>query len=265
MRSILQSARSAAQSAWILGRISRRLRNWQPVWSQYLSGRPVPALEFRNGVRLTHTPRDAPVPLLFEVFADGIYRKYLPRRLAGTVIDIGANIGATSIDFASRFPNLLIEAYEPDPSTRKTLEQNITLNNLEDRVRVHPEAVGRSVGNLRMWINGPSVFTTAYAANAPAGCDPLDVSMIGLTDVLARVQRFPIVLLKIDAEGAESDILEGAGPNAMDRVRNVALEYHTDLCADANSRCRSVLEHAGFSCREHRMMAKYGMLYALRK
>src|SRR5690349_6000193 len=109
------------------------------------------------------------------------------------------------------------------------LHKNLSRNGLSGRVRVFDEAVGREVGTARLWVNGPSLASTAYAEVAPfAGCVQVEVPVVGLGECLARVTAPPVSLLKIDAEGAEADILEEAGTAALAEVQNVALEYHDD-------------------------------------
>ena len=104
-----------ARSVWLMLRIARRLKNWQEVWRGYIDQQPIPELHFRSGLRLAHDSGDAPVFLLFEVFADGCYRNHIHGPMQGTVIDIGANIGAAAMDFATRFNDIEIHAYEPNP------------------------------------------------------------------------------------------------------------------------------------------------------
>ncbi|HUQ70153.1 MAG TPA: FkbM family methyltransferase [Planctomycetaceae bacterium] len=205
--------------------------------------------------------------LLFEVFADGVYRKHLPAARRGMVVDIGSNIGAAAIDFSHRHPGVVVHAYEPNPATRETLMRNIEGNRLETQVTVFGDAVGRATGSLRLWVDGPSVVATAYSESAPfPGCKALEVPVIGLDECLERAGAAPVLLLKIDAEGAEADILEGAAPAGFERIGNVALEYHNDLCPKADERCAAVLKRAGYHC--ERVPAREphrGMIYSWRK
>ncbi|MDZ4683950.1 MAG: FkbM family methyltransferase [Planctomycetaceae bacterium] len=257
---------SWVRCAWLGARLARRLSNWAEVFPRFIAGQPLPELRLRNGVVLQHAPGDAPVQLLFEIFADGAYRRHVPGPWRGTVIDIGGNIGATAIDLSYGRPDLHVHCYEPSPETRTMLSRNIAGNRLGDRVTVFDEAVGRAPGRLRLWVNGPSIAATAYSQDAPfPGCTPVEVPVIGLDDCLKRVTQGPVVLLKIDAEGAEADILEGTDPAAFARIGNVALEYHNDLCPKADERCHAVLKQAGYRCERVAAELHRGMIYGWRK
>jgi len=216
-------------------------------------------------VVLCHSTADAPIILLLAVFGDGVYRRHLPGRLWGTVIDIGGNIGATAIDLAHRYPDLVVHSYEPNPATRDMLDINVRRNGLADRIVTFGEAVGRRDGTLRLWVDGPSLASTGCCLGPPfPGCAPLEVPLIGLERCLDRVDSEPIALLKIDAEGAEADILEGLDPSRLNCIENIALEYHNDLCPDAMQRCQAVIRKAGFHCEIIPTESQRGMVYGWR-
>jgi hypothetical protein len=90
--------------------------------------------------------------------------------------------------------------------------------------------------------------------------------MVDLNDSIARTGAESISFLKIDTEGAEADILEGASPDTLAAVERLALEYHDCMCPNALVRCQSVLDKAGFETRSYPAQDKpgLGMLYAWR-
>ena len=126
------------------------------------------------------------------------------------MIDLGANVGAVSLDWAQRSRKLRIHAYEPNPATNTVLRQNIEANGLASRITVYDEAVGRESGELRLWTNVNSMTTTGYS-DAPPTSDAIAmrVPLIDLNEVVRRANGGPVSLLKIDTEGAEADTLEG--------------------------------------------------------
>lgn len=223
----------------------RHLSNSRDVWLAYCDGAVVPPLEFRNGLTLLHGEEDAPVFLFFEVFANGCYRRrFIPPR-NGVIVDIGANIGAFTVDCAARFPSVTIDAYEPNPHTYRLLRQNIEANGLQDRVRTYPEAVGREAGVLKLWTGHGTIAATAYANPAEARGLSVECRVVDLATVFARTRR-RIDLVKIDAEGAEADILEG-GRAALSQAAQYVGEYHEDRVPGVLGRCRSALEAGGFT------------------
>jgi FkbM family methyltransferase len=259
--------RSWARSGWLATRLAVRLSNWRTVAPRFLAGIPLPELRLRNGVVLHHSRHDAPVFLLFEIFADGTYRRRWPYRAAGTVLDIGGNIGAAAIDFCQANRSIVVHSYEPNPASRETLLKNRDANRLGERIVVYPEAVGRCSGQMRLMTSGPSLAATAFAvAKITTEQDFVDVPMIGLEECLARVGARPVTLLKVDAEGAEADILENCPHQCFADILSVALEYHDDLVPQASERCLTVLNEVGYLTeRCPARQSDRGMIYAWRK
>lgn len=249
----------------VLIRMIRWLSNWREVWNCYRGGRAVAPLRFRAGFTLHHGLGDDPIMLLHEVFAEGSYRRYLGDEGEGVMIDLGANIGAVTLDMASRASALRVYAYEPNPRTNETLRRNIEGNGLGSRVTVHSDAVGRTAGESRLWTNLPSLLSTGCAELPPSPeAVAVSVPMVDLNEVIGRAGGERVALLKIDTEGAEADILEGAAASTLRAIDRVVLEYHDQLCPDALSRCRRVLESAGFCCRVRPANPYQGLLHAWR-
>jgi FkbM family methyltransferase len=251
-------------AARTLARMIRWLANWRDVWSEYRAGRPMPPLQFRSGFTLHHGRNDSPIGLLHEVFGDRHYRRHLSGPVEGMMIDLGANVGAVSLDWAYRSRALRIHAYEPNPEANATLRHNIQANGLADRITVYDEAVGRGSGELRLWMNMNSMATTAYYDRPPTvEAIAMSVPLIDLNEVIRRAGG-PVSLLKMDTEGAEADTLEGASPDTLKAIRQVILEYHRGLCPDGPARCQKTLEQAGFQCLVRPINASHGLMYAWR-
>jgi FkbM family methyltransferase len=258
----LNFKRHAARTLW---RMARWLSNWREVWSAYRAGRTLPPLRFRSGLTLYHGPHDSPVAVLHEVFGERQYARHLEAPEGGLLIDLGANIGGVTLDWARRARRLRVHAYEPNPPTNGVLRRNVEANGLADRVVVHDDAVGRAAGALELWTNVHSMVVTAYGDGPPReGAVRLSVPLIDLNEVLRRAGGGPVSLLKMDTEGAEADTLEGATPETLAAIRQVVLEYHDSLCPGALGRCRGVLERAGFRCLVRPTNERQGLIYARR-
>lgn len=254
----------AGNSVRFFWHLYANLKNWLPVWWAYRRRRPVPPLQFRRGFVLHHGEGDDPFLLLDEVFVGANYVKLFGLPIRGTIVDVGANIGATVLDFADHFPAASIHAYEPNPACLQTLRANVTANRLQDRVHLHGEAVGRCRGSFSLWRQKRSVLSAGYGADREqASTDELIVPMIGLDDIVAELTP-PIALLKIDAEGAEADILEGASPATLEAIEQVVLEYHNHLVENALTRCEAALARAGFQTRILQSAGACGILHAWR-
>jgi FkbM family methyltransferase len=235
----------AVRRARLRAIVSRQLSNGADVWSAHRASRALPPLHFRNGLVLRHGEGDAPLFLLFEIFANGCYRRRLgPVQRDGVIVDIGANIGTFTLDCAMRFPSSRIEAYEPNPRAFRVLQENIAANRLEGRVRAYGEAVGRACGELAIWESGSSLAATAYPRAADRANPPARRPMVDLRTVVARASGAAAVV-KLDAEGAEADIVDGGGA-ILRRVSQFVGEYHVDRVPDVIERCRSAFEQSNF-------------------
>ena len=83
----------------------------------------------------------SPAIYLKDIFIDDVYRLADLDLTGKTVLDVGANIGDSSIAFASR--GAKVHAFEPLSSLSELLDANVRANRLEDRIVVHPVGLGR--------------------------------------------------------------------------------------------------------------------------
>jgi FkbM family methyltransferase len=240
--------------------------NWGDVWRHYRRGAELPPLRFRRGFDLRHRPEDQVLLQFYEVFRDHNYRRHITEPHRGTIVDIGANIGVVTLDWMTRLPEVRVHAYEPHPATFAMLRANIEANGFEPRVVAYPEAVGGHTGLVALRAGGPSMQTTAYGAGTTdRALEEFSVPMVSLDTVIERcIGDDPIALVKIDSEGAEAEILEGAHPETLKKIRQFVIEYHDNLCPDALARCERVLTSAGFRCTASRPRPDQGLLYAWR-
>jgi FkbM family methyltransferase len=238
--------------------------NWTEVFDNYRTGRDLPQLRFRRGFILYHRPEDQALLQFYEVFRDKSYRRYSAESEYGTVIDIGANIGMVSLEYLTRVREVCVHAYEPHPATFQMLCRNLEVNHLGSRVSSFQEAVGGYAGTTLLHAGGLSMATTAYRFRSPSALhEQFHVPMVSLDTVIERCRGgAPIILAKIDAEGAEADILEGAHPAVLRLVKRFVIEYHESLCANAKARCIATLAAAGFATSVRPTANKQGLIYA---
>lgn len=124
---------------------------------------------------------------------------------SSTVIDVGANIGLSTIMLARLTHHVV--AYEPSPPNVAFLRRNLALNGITN-VEIRVAAVSNKPGVLRFHVAqfgaGSHVVTSDYIGSATV--PTVDVSAVTLDD-----EAHPsIAFIKIDAEGHEPDVLAGA-------------------------------------------------------
>ncbi len=127
-------------------------------------------------------------------------------------IDVGANLGYYTISLANWVgPSGLVVAFEPFPGNFAILEKNVHLNRLQN-VILEPSALSDCKGALQLiyaveeqFSATPSVGGYAVEGNRVS----IKVPTRRLDDYVAGLGRAPD-FIKIDVEGAELAVLEGA-------------------------------------------------------
>lgn len=117
-------------------------------------------------------------------------------------IDIGANIGAYTI-LASGEIGATTIAIEPIPSTFKNLIQNISANQIQEKV----EALNIGLGAKKDIIRFTKSLDTVNHVATEDESDTIDVKVDKLDSVASK--KIP-ALIKIDVEGFETEVLNGA-------------------------------------------------------
>jgi FkbM family methyltransferase len=266
MGRVWQWVSKKGQGVVAVAHFAHLLSNWKTVWICKRKRKPLPPLRFRNGLTLNHGKYDDPLLLLNEVFIKRLYDFKTDAPPQANMVDIGANIGSVSEFFALGSPTLKIHAYEPNPAAFAMLQRNLKDNNLENRVVAYPEAVGRASGDLSLWVDVNTTLSTAYMDSSPEeGGRRVKVPMVSLDEVWRRLNGGPIRLLKIDTEGAEGDILEGASDRTLAAVQNAIIEYHDNIVPGVSDRCYQVLRAAGFTWRTYVHPWDEGIIYAARE
>jgi FkbM family methyltransferase len=135
------------------------------------------------------------------------------------IVDLGANVGLTSLALAGQFPGARLVAVEPLPANAALLRHNLLC--LGDRAHVWEAAVADRAGTLRL-----SVATENYNASLVRTTDEgVDVRVVTMDGVLSEEGIEQIDVLKIDIEGAERMLLADS-PAWLMRVKVILIELH---------------------------------------
>lgn len=162
---------------------------------------------------------------------NAIFVDYFSNQICGTFLDIGANIGLTTIPVA-RNQYIRCHAFEPDPDNFELLQENVR-HNAGSNVRLHNVALFSDTtsltlalspdnrGNHRIehgiWKQSSLPFRDQARKTINVRGDRLD----GILD--AGCVETPLVI-KIDAEGSEYHIYKG-GRNIIRLADLVIMEY----------------------------------------
>ncbi|HLL73724.1 MAG TPA: FkbM family methyltransferase [Pyrinomonadaceae bacterium] len=151
-----------------------------------------------------------------EIFEQQIYR-FEAGSQTPFIIDGGANIGLSIIYFKQLYPQSRVVAFEPDSSVFRALEGNIRRRGYGD-VQLHRGALWSSEKALSFMAEGADGGRIAQAGDP----ENVVVQTVRLRDYLNR----PVDLLKLDIEGAETEVITDCA-DLLRNVQNLFVEYHS--------------------------------------
>lgn len=131
------------------------------------------------------------------------------------LFDVGANEGEETVFSAKRIPEGQVFAFEPNPSVRSRLVQNVALNGFHN---VSIQSIGLDSQPGTRVLYGPSERSGDGTVNEGQGTiypregvdTPLGQITLSTLDMFVAEHNVPRVdLIKIDVEGAELNVLKG--------------------------------------------------------
>ncbi len=138
------------------------------------------------------------------------YEQFFSVREGDIVIDIGAHVGSFAIKAAKRCGDEgLVVAIEPEPGNFALLSENVRNNQLNN-VRIISKAVG---GQERRQLLHLSFRSTAHSLLMPMAKPNntyVYVEVDSLDSIISELGLSHVDFIKINAEGAELEILRGA-------------------------------------------------------
>ena len=168
-------------------------------------------------------PRTADVATFDEVFLgreyDLPFADFSPR----AILDLGANVGYTSVLFATRWPQAVILAVEPAAENIALLQRNATpyprITPLQAAVWSHPTELA---------LENPRADANAFRMTEGGNGEGPRVPAFTVAQLITRLGCERIDLLKMDVEGAEAEILRTSS-EWLDRVNVMVIELHDRL------------------------------------
>jgi FkbM family methyltransferase len=142
-----------------------------------------------------------------------------------SIVDVGANSGDWALAFQRRFPNAVVHAVEADPETYNLLEQSTVHY---PNIHCHHCACSSTAGTIRFYSDcRSSVFSSILdLPDAQGQTHPIDVTANTLDGLVATHSPSCLRLIKIDTEGHDLAVLQGAKRVlASTDMRYVILEF----------------------------------------
>lgn len=138
-------------------------------------------------------------------------------------VDVGAHLGLHVLAAARAMQGRgKIIAFEPYAPTKRLLEKSVLISGFSEITHIHQAAVSNQRGRQKLFLGAVSGHHSLFPLEPSVGVQqpPIDVSVMELNDAIEPDER--IDLFKVDAEGAEIEILESAEPFIKNNP-NVAL------------------------------------------
>jgi FkbM family methyltransferase len=174
--------------------------------------------EDRNGISPT-----IGVVGLYEPEETELLRKII--RKGAVVVDVGANIGwytLLSAHLAGETGKIV--AFEPEPSAFSLLSKSVKRNGFEN-VFLFNNCVSDMEGTRKLWLSKGNLGGHSIVRRASE--ESVDVEAVTLDTCLSKLEIQIVDLLKIDVEGAEPEVLEGALNYLLSsKIRNIFLEWN---------------------------------------
>ncbi len=168
-----------------------------------------------------------------------------------SLLDVGANVGTYSLFAAIRGHRVI--AIEPESQNYALLNENIFVNKLDGRLEAYNLALSDSDGATRLFLSKFGAANALHTVGREVDFrhQPMKAAFrqgimeMTLDTFLAGTGDFFPSHIKIDVDGAEKRIIEGASRTLMDpRLRSILIEINEELPADAAMVSR--IQAAGF-------------------
>lgn len=212
--------------------------------------------------------------ILKEIYIDGIYNFNIGGCTSDAIfIDIGMNVGFTSLFFAQKDEISKVYSFEPFPNTYKMALDNFSLN-FDIKSKIIPYNWGLGENNkTEIWDYNTDYKGSMGKEGLPAHIY-LDTSKnekitVSIKDVSIELNRIieenkeKKIILKIDCEGAEYEIIEKLfTSNILDSFVCIMIEWHVK----GPKKLLELLEsknYYSFSFNEHDQTI--GMIYATKR
>ncbi len=186
----------------------------------------------------------------------GVYEAELTRRVqglarrGGLMIDVGANVGYFTLVWLANNALNKVLAFEPAPLVIPYLEENLRTNSVGTRVTVLTCAASARDGVARFnsISDSPTGWGRLASPSETVGAVGNDIQTVRLDSVIAKDER--VAFLKIDVEGSESEVLDGA-LHLLDsrRVEHIYVEVNKPgarSLGHPESRALDILSTAGY-------------------
>ena len=191
-------------------------------------------VRFKGSTRLCYRLNRGDLQSIREVWYEEAYRLPFDFDLR-ILVDLGANIGLTSVWLWKRYRCARVVAIEPSTQNARIARLNFELNGLVG------EVIEAAIGPR----DGESLFEDSDDSNVGhVGSGSRVVRVMSMDTLFSRLPEDSVVdLVKMDIEGGEQPLLEG-DISWLSRVRALIVEFHPSVVDYGE--LVGILQRAGF-------------------
>ena len=144
-------------------------------------------------------------------------------------LDVGAHLGTYSVLMASRGATL--HAFEPAPEARAALASTLARNAFTQPVEIHAVALSDFTGHANFALGSDSGNHLSASDTDTSEAETIEVEVDTLDNWATTHDLASLFVLKIDAEGADENVLRGASGVLARCEPVVMVEYWKDPSA----------------------------------
>ena len=161
-----------------------------------------------------------------------------------TVIDVGANIGDSTLVFANQNAKEIF-AFEPVPPIYNIALENLELNpQLKEKIHIYNKAVSGEAGTIKIYFEKGS-WGGANSFNETD--EAYEIEAFTIEQILENYKVKPDVL-KMDCEGCEYDIILNSD---LSMFNDIIFEYHQATTKIPSENLIKKLEKEGFKVNKY--------------
>lgn len=180
--------------------------------------------------------------VLFYVLQDQYHLPVLPIVIPknAVILDLGSNIGLTMAHFKNLFPDARIIGCEMNKANYQIAAENIKffkdVKIINTAVWIHNEGISYSVS--------ASNDSFSIAKGDCANDQNVQVSSTTINRLITDYNLTSIDYMKMDIEGAETDILDQKNLEWLDIVKAIGIEFHSD--EESLNKYKRIIEEKGY-------------------
>jgi FkbM family methyltransferase len=155
--------------------------------------------------------------VLLDTFGEGYHRPTMPLPPTATIVDLGANVGYTAVDFALHYPTARVIAVEMDADNCRLARDNL-----------QPFAARVQLTEAAIWVQDGEITyqgDTAWGLRVDGSTAGRRARALRMETLLLHSGVAWVDFVKMDIEGAEAQVI-GADASWLDRVGAIQVECH---------------------------------------